>query len=45
MQFEGHRDGLLKWAAVKGEKGLSEYREKKNRRSIDGIPIPSGERE
>jgi hypothetical protein len=45
MQFEGHRDGLLKWATVKGEKGLSEYREKKNRQSIDGIPIPSGERE
>jgi hypothetical protein len=43
MRFESHRDGLLKWANVKGDPGLKEYREKKNRRSIDGIPIPSGD--
>jgi hypothetical protein len=43
MRFEGHRDGLVKWAAGKGEQGLNEYRIKKNRRSIDGIPIPSGD--
>jgi hypothetical protein len=43
MQFEAHRDGLVKWAAVKGDQGLSEYRDKKNRQSIDGIPIPSGD--
>jgi hypothetical protein len=41
MQFESHRDGLIKWAAAKGEQGLKEYQRKKNRQSIDGIPIPS----
>lgn len=40
MQFEGHRDGLLKWAGGKGEEGLEVYRQKKNRHSIDGIPTP-----
>jgi hypothetical protein len=43
MQFESHRDGLMKWAVAKGEKGMKEYRDRKNRRSIDGIPIPSGD--
>jgi len=40
MEFVSHRDGLVKWAAGKGEEGLREYREKKNRRSIDGIATP-----
>jgi hypothetical protein len=43
MRFESHREGLVKWAAGKGEPGLKEYRMKKNRQSIDGIPIPSGD--
>jgi pyridoxamine 5'-phosphate oxidase-like protein len=43
MKFEGHREALVKWAVGKGEQGLNEYRAKKNRRSIDGIPIPSGD--
>jgi hypothetical protein len=40
MKFEAHRDGLLKWAAAKGEEAMQAYRQKKNRRSIDGIPTP-----
>ena len=40
MQFESHRDGLLKWAAGKGDEGLKAYRQKKNHHSIDGIPTP-----
>jgi hypothetical protein len=40
MQFEEHRDGLLKRAAAKGDEGMDAYRQKKNRRSIDGIPTP-----
>jgi len=43
MRFESHRDGLIKWAAAKGDPAMKEYRIKKNRRSIDGIPIPSGD--
>ncbi len=43
MQFEAHRDALAKWAVVKGEQAIKEYRAKKNRRSIDGIAIPSGD--
>jgi hypothetical protein len=40
MQFESHREGLLKWAAAKGDDGMAAYREQKNRHSIDGIPTP-----
>ena len=36
--FEGHRDLLTKWAEKKGEAGLREYWEKKNTKSIDGLP-------
>jgi hypothetical protein len=43
MQFESHRQGLIKWAAGKGEQGMKDYRMKKNRRSLDGIAIPSGD--
>jgi hypothetical protein len=43
MRFEGERNGLVKWAAAKGEPGMKEYQMKKNRRSIDGISIPSGD--
>ena len=41
MRFESDRQGLLKWAAGKGEEGMKEYRAKNNRRSLDGIPIPT----
>lgn len=37
MKFEGDRDALARWAQGKGEEGLREYRERKNRRSIDGL--------
>lgn len=36
--FVDQRDVLDKWANVKGEDGLAEYRGAKNRVSIDGLP-------
>ena len=36
--FEGQRTQLPAWSAHKGEQGLLEYQEKKNRVSIDGLP-------
>jgi hypothetical protein len=36
--FEGHRDLLTRWAEKKGDAGLREYWEKKNTKSIDGLP-------
>jgi hypothetical protein len=41
LEFISHRDELTKWAHRKGPAGLAEYREKKNRRSIDGLPAPA----
>jgi hypothetical protein len=38
MEHTANRDILDKWAAVKGEDGLSEYRAEKNALSIDGLP-------
>ena len=38
MKFEKDRDLLTKWCEHKGPDGLSEYREKKNRFSIDNLP-------
>jgi hypothetical protein len=38
MRFEAERDTLVRWAESKGEEGLRQYREKKNRASIDGLP-------
>jgi hypothetical protein len=40
LTFAGDRDEMPKWAINKGEDGLREYREKKNRTSIDGIEAP-----
>ena len=37
FEYEGDRKQLTKWAAKKGEDGLREYRERKNKRSIDGL--------
>ena len=38
MKFEKERDLLTKWCEHKGPEGLAEYREKKNRVSIDNLP-------
>jgi hypothetical protein len=40
LRFEGHRDTLIKWAKKKGSAGLAEYRQRKNIRSLDGLPTP-----
>jgi hypothetical protein len=36
--YKGDRDGLDKWAKVKGPEKLDAYRAEKNQRSIDGLP-------
>jgi hypothetical protein len=36
-QYQGERDALLKWADTKGEGGVAEYQQLKNRRSLDGL--------
>lgn len=38
MQLIEPRDDLRQWAGKKGESGLAEYRARKNRTSIDGLP-------
>jgi hypothetical protein len=38
MRFLAQRNALVEWARGKGPEGLSAYREKKNRTSIDGLP-------
>jgi hypothetical protein len=37
-EFKGHRDLMIKWCEKKSDGGLREYRAKKNRVSIDGLP-------
>jgi hypothetical protein len=37
-EYVGQRDQLIRWAQVKGESALDEYRLQKNTRSIDGLP-------
>jgi hypothetical protein len=37
MTFGAHRDTLIKWAESKGRDALRQYREEKNRVSIDGL--------
>lgn len=37
-EYLGPREQLVKWAEVKGEDGLREYRDTKNVVSIDGLP-------
>jgi hypothetical protein len=37
-KYVGHRDTLDRWAEKQSAQGLLEYREQKNRRSIDGLP-------
>src|SRR5579864_1653400 len=38
MKYEGGRDQHFSWAQKKGPDGLREYKQQKNRRSIDGLP-------
>jgi Pyridoxamine 5'-phosphate oxidase len=36
--YRGDRNQLTQWAVRKGEVGLGQYRQEKNRTSIDGLP-------
>lgn len=38
FELQGPRDTLERWAENQGPEGLVAYREKKNRKSIDGLP-------
>ncbi|MFO0775711.1 MAG: pyridoxamine 5'-phosphate oxidase family protein [Nitrospiraceae bacterium] len=38
MRYEGQRDELATWAMAKGPEGMADYRRRKNRVSIDGLP-------
>jgi hypothetical protein len=40
--FKGNRDLHFEWAEVKGEKGLEEYIEANNLKSLDGLPTAIG---
>ena len=40
MNFVEQRDLLPDWAEKRGHEGLVEYRHRKNRQSIDGLPAP-----
>ncbi|HEY6770030.1 MAG TPA: pyridoxamine 5'-phosphate oxidase family protein [Candidatus Sulfotelmatobacter sp.] len=42
LKYEGERQQLAAWARKTGPEGLRAYRERKNRRSIDGLPGVSG---
>ncbi len=37
-QYQGDRDTLIKWADSKGEDGVTDYQNQKNKRSLDGLP-------
>ena len=38
--FVGQRDKMITWAANTGEEQMEAYRQRLNRRSIDGLPTP-----
>jgi pyridoxamine 5'-phosphate oxidase-like protein len=38
FKYEGEREELHAWGRKKGSEGLRDYRERKNRQSIDGLP-------
>lgn len=40
--YVGERDIHFEWAAKKGEQGLHEYAQEKNRQSLDGLPTSLG---
>ena len=42
FQYEGERTQLQKWGRKSGAQGLKDYRARKNRKSIDGLPGVSG---
>jgi hypothetical protein len=42
FDYRADRDKLVQWAAKKGEAGLQDYRQQKNRVSIDGLPTALG---
>lgn len=42
FDYAGERAQLVDWAEKKGEAGLREYRQRKNRLSIDGLPTGLG---
>ena len=42
MELVEQRDRLVPWALKKGELGLHDYRQQKNRASIDGLPTAIG---
>ena len=41
--YVSSQDGLIRWAKTKGEAELAEYRQKKNRFSLDGLPALAAE--
>ncbi|MES9994307.1 MAG: pyridoxamine 5'-phosphate oxidase family protein [Candidatus Thiodiazotropha sp.] len=43
FSYQGQRDLLIEWAEKKGEKGVREFQEKRNRISIDGKPTDLAE--
>jgi len=40
MEFVSERETLTRWSERKGEGGLLDYRQAKNRRSLDGLEAP-----
>lgn len=44
MTYEKERETLNRWAEHKGEQGLHDYWQEKNRSTIDGLPTPLGRR-
>jgi hypothetical protein len=37
-RYQSDRDTLIRWAESKGQDGLTDYRQAKNARSLDGLP-------
>jgi hypothetical protein len=44
FKYEGEREQLKAWARKQGAEGLQAYRERKNERSVDGLPGVSVQR-
>jgi hypothetical protein len=42
-EYQGQRQTLVNWASKKGEQGVKEYQQQKNRISIDGLSTPLSE--
>jgi predicted pyridoxine 5'-phosphate oxidase superfamily flavin-nucleotide-binding protein len=42
FKYEGEREQLFAWARHRGPEGLKNYREEKNKQSIDGLPGVAG---